>query len=305
MLSKEEYTKLSLEYNLFFARIMKEHLIFIEASLPIKNSKLILDVDDLKKDFESFLLEISYLSNRRVSEKVISSNQLVTPYTMNAEMLTEFYTGICIDTKITEVEMNLEPMYNAGYSPDLYKKIYNLNIEAIKLVEKLIDIKQKLLEDTLNCNIFITLYPLLLEHTFEEAEVYLNILIKLQSLDESVLNDNILNKEVFWNEIMEEHSMFIRGFLDPTEGNLINIANEFAGLFEELIEKAKEALEGNYSPEEVTKESIKATEQIKEFKTEATEGILNCNIRSIIIPLLADHVLREANYYLTILKSSN
>ncbi|MCG4585680.1 hypothetical protein L0P56_09230, partial [Anaerosalibacter bizertensis] len=27
---------------------MKEHLIFIEASLPIKNSKLILDVDDLK-----------------------------------------------------------------------------------------------------------------------------------------------------------------------------------------------------------------------------------------------------------------
>src|SRR5690606_9661312 len=159
---------------------------------PIKNSKLILDIDDLKKDFESFLLEVFYLSNRRISKKVISSNQLVTPYTMNTEILTEFYTGICIDTEITKLEMNLEPMYDTCYSPNLYKKVHNLNIEAIKLVKKLIYMKQSLLEDTLSCKIFITLYPLLLEHTFEEAEVYLNILMKLQDLDENILNYNIL-----------------------------------------------------------------------------------------------------------------
>ncbi|MCR2044349.1 DUF2935 domain-containing protein [Anaerosalibacter massiliensis] len=305
MLSKEEYIKLSLEYNLFFARIMKEHLIFIEASLPIKNSRLILDIDDLKKDFESFLLEIVYLANKQIGEDVLSSNELVTQYTLNAELLTEFYTGVCIDTDITKLEMNLVPKYNKNYSPELYEKVYNLNMEAINLVDNLIQLQRDLTDSVLDCKIFITLYPLLLEHTFEEAEVYLNILEKLQSLDESILDNNILKKEVFWNEIMEEHSMFIRGLLDPTEGNLINIANEFAALFEELTIEAKEALENNSPAEEITEKSLEATEKIKDFKSEATEGLLNCNIRSIIIPLLADHVLREAYYYLRILKSSN
>ena len=40
---------------------------------------------------------------------------------------------------------------------------------------------------------------------------------------------------------------------------------------------------------------------IREFKTAGTEGITDCKIRSIILPLLADHVLREANHYLRIL----
>lgn len=33
------------------------------------------------------------------------------------------------------------------------------------------------------------------------------------------------------------------------------------------------------------------------------EGILTCKIKSIIIPLLADHVLREANHFIRILRS--
>ena len=34
------------------------------------------------------------------------------------------------------------------------------------------------------------------------------------------------------------------------------------------------------------------TKKLKEFKTAGTKGILSCEIRSIIVPLLADHVLR-------------
>ena len=32
-------------------------------------------------------------------------------------------------------------------------------------------------------------------------------------------------------------------------------------------------------------------------------GINDCKIKSLILPLLADHVLREANHYLRILKN--
>ncbi|MGI6094128.1 MAG: DUF2935 domain-containing protein [Lachnospiraceae bacterium] len=37
-------------------------------------------------------------------------------------------------------------------------------------------------------------------------------------------------------------------------------------------------------------------------KTAGTQGITGCNVRSVILPLLADHVLREANHYLWLLE---
>ena len=52
---------------------------------------------------------------------------------------------------------------------------------------------------------------------------------------------------------------------------------------------------------DVTKESKKATKKFKDFKVQGTEGLINCNIKSIIVPLLGDHVLREANHYLLLL----
>lgn len=52
----------------------------------------------------------------------------------------------------------------------------------------------------------------------------------------------------------------------------------------------------------VTEESLKATEAIRDFKAQGTEELIECKIKSIIIPLLGDHTLREANHYLRLLK---
>ncbi len=52
----------------------------------------------------------------------------------------------------------------------------------------------------------------------------------------------------------------------------------------------------------VTDDSLKATKEIKNFKAQGTQGLIECKIKSIIIPLLGDHTLREANHYLRLLK---
>jgi hypothetical protein len=54
----------------------------------------------------------------------------------------------------------------------------------------------------------------------------------------------------------------------------------------------------------LTRDTITATRSLRDFKAAGTEGLLTCKIKSIIIPLLADHVLREANHYLRILNRS-
>ncbi|NLW40168.1 MAG: DUF2935 domain-containing protein [Tissierellia bacterium] len=48
MLSGKDYIKKSLELNLFFGRIMKEHMIFMEAGLLIIDSTSVLGGDQLK-----------------------------------------------------------------------------------------------------------------------------------------------------------------------------------------------------------------------------------------------------------------
>lgn len=53
----------------------------------------------------------------------------------------------------------------------------------------------------------------------------------------------------------------------------------------------------------LTEKSLQETLKYREFKEAGTEGILSCSIASIILPLLADHVLREANHYIRILES--
>lgn len=111
-----------------------------------------------------------------------------------------------------------------------------------------------------------------------------------------------LELHLFFARIMKEHSKFIRGLLDPTEEALFDIANDFGKEFDKLTKKALDAINNKIPADKVTRESFRATKAIRDFKAQATEGLLDCNIRSIIIPLLGDHTLREANHYLRLLR---
>ena len=104
--------------------------------------------------------------------------------------------------------------------------------------------------------------------------------------------------ECFWNRIMMEHAMFIRGLLDPCETELFNSADKFADEYGELLEKSRSA---NNSA--MTANSFELTKKFRDFKAAGALGIEQNKIRSVILPLLADHVLREANHYLRLLKS--
>jgi hypothetical protein len=128
------------------------------------------------------------------------------------------------------------------------------------------------------------------------------MVIKLQKRGFIDIEREALEQEAFWNRIMAEHAKFIRGLLDPTEEVLINTANAFANEFDELTLDAKAAMDKTIPFSEVTEDSLRATKAIRDFKAQGTEGLLDCNILSIIIPLLGDHTLREANHYLRLLK---
>ena len=299
MLSEREFIRISLELNLFFGRIMKEHMIFMEIGFLVKKSNHILEADQLKRSFEEILTETVRLSDGIISQAVIDSNEIVTPLTLESETITEDLTGICIDKEITLAELDLKSDKNYSCPPNLEKQVFDLNTRSINLVVEIINFKEKVLAQLLDCNIYAALYPLLVEHILSEAKLYLRNLIDIQERMQP--KNGILGQEIFWDTIMEQHAEFIRGLLDPTEEELMNTANNYAITFEKLVEKTKEATEKDIP--KITEETLKATMGIKEFKATGTEGLIGCKIRSIMYPLLGDHVLREANHYIRILNS--
>jgi hypothetical protein len=303
MLSNSEFVRQSLELNLFFMRIAKEHSIFLEAAFTARDTELAEEADQFKKLFTRLLGRTIDLSDGLLSTEVVESGELVTDLTLEAEKETEFYTGIRINNKITNAELSFKGEREAYIAPYLIQQVFGLNREAISAVNELAKYKNRILQDVLACRLFTNNYPLLLDHILREARFYMRMLTKLQNREAMNDTTDIIEQEIFWNRIMAEHSKFIRGMLDPTEVKLFDTANDFGKKFDDLTRQAEALTEQMGMLQAVTANTYETTRSIRDFKYQGTEGIVQCKIRSLAYPLLGDHVVREANHYLRILKA--
>jgi hypothetical protein len=185
------------------------------------------------------------------------------------------------------------------------QRVDAFNRRALRMTAALAGFKQTLLNNVMACKMMTGNYPLLLDHIIREARLYVRMLERLQNREEVNTEVEALEQESFWNRIMAEHSKFIRGFLDPTEEDLIGIAENFGSEFDNLTKESLQAMDKTITLAQLTEDSLEKTIKIRDFKEQGTQGLLACKVKSIIIPLLADHVLREASHYLRLLKTYN
>lgn len=295
----KEYVTLSLETHLFFGRIMKEHSLFLLAGFPAKETAFIQRADQFREEFEDGLRKTVKLADGIVSKSALVSGEVVTEFTGKAECQTRNLTGIPIDIKITEAEERLRAGSCVTVNREMVSHVRMLNRQMLRILNGLIAFKEEILREVTGCRLYTTNYPLLIEHILREAKMYRKILSELEKRGRISAPD-LRNLELFWNQIMMEHAQFIRGLLDPTECELIETAEGFAEDYCRLLEEAGK--QDCKAMNALTVRTLRTTEQYRQFKTAGAEGITGCEIRSIILPLLADHVLREANHYLRILE---
>ena len=290
------FVEKSLELHLFFGRIMKEHSLFLEAGFTPANPNFSEKAEHFKREFEKLLCDAVKMSNGIVSQCVLRSGEIVTEFTVLAEKQTECFTGINIDNEITNMEMRLRSgCGKCSENAEFRGMVKQLNQRALKLLDGLISFKETILRNVLNGEMFTMNYPLLIEHIIREAKLYRDFVECLER-EGTLPESSIKETECFWNRIMMEHAMFIRGLLDPCETELFDAADKFADDYCELLERCKNAQNSAMGSFELTK-------KFRDFKAAGAQGIEQNKIRSVILPLLADHVLREANHYLRILKS--
>ncbi len=183
--------------------------------------------------------------------------------------------------------------------------VRKLNEDSIQLVYGFRNFKRNLLILIVNCKISGFNFPLLVDHIAREAEYFMRTLQKFNQGILDPVQDAIISENVFWLRIMMEHSRFISALLDQSERNLVNTARKFGDDFEVLLNQARdvESMLYNKKPTypiitRMNQESESATEELRDFKKAGLELIKTCQIRNVINPLLADHVVREAEHFL-------
>lgn len=298
----DTYIEDSLELNLFFMRIMKEHALFLQLGFTPKNKDMGAQAENIRTRMDDLLRQTIQTARGYVSQNVIDSGELYTRYTEEAERQTQALTGVPIDIQLTTDEYSVG---GTGAAPaSMQQAVDMINYNAGILANELLHFKERVYNDVITCSMFTTIYPLQIDHIIREAREYLHMLNMLNARRLEMGPAELADEEAFWNNIMKEHAEFIDGQLDPSEKALKNQARSFESQFERLTQQANAAKRSLASLPVLTRRTVPAAQNLSNFKAQGTSGILSCKIRSIIPPLLADHVLRESNHYLRILKET-
>lgn len=193
--------------------------------------------------------------------------------------------------------------------PETVQAVRKLNEESIQLVYAFRNYKRNLLILIINCKVKGFNFPLLVDHIAREAEYFMRSLQKFNEGKMDPIQDAIISENVFWLRIMMEHSRFIASLLDQSERNLVHTASKFGDDFETLLNQARDVESMIYKKEptypiigKMNKDSENATVELRNFKKAGLELIKTCQIKSVINPLLADHVTREAEHFLFMIR---
>lgn len=303
MLPREVYVRSSLETNLFYLRVMKEHSLFLKASFMPRNLVLAETAGYFIRQFESLLQEAVQLCDGALPEKALASGQYASANTLDAEKVTQYFTGILTDSSITTRELALRPAASENALAGLEGSVNDLNGRAMAAVTALISFKSKLYSDVVSCRLFMSMYPSMIHHILREAAHYSGILLKLQNRMELPADRELTEKEMFWNPLLAEHARFTEGMLDPSE---VMLKQSAAALAPELDAAAAEAARSRENPAllpNATEASLGVAQKTRELAASGLSGMLGCKLKSISLPLLADHMLRETNHYICILSS--
>ncbi len=292
MLQREKYISMSLEYDLFWVRIMKEHAIFIESSIPPIHEQLAKQADEFKQQYDRLFADTIRIANGAIPKEALQSGQYYTRFTEAAEHAVQQLTGIEVNRNLTMMEYNIEPL-NPGSVFDAQKEqeVSLLNEYILNLTSSFARFKSELLNNQISCRLFTFLYSADLDHILREALKYIEVLNALQARNDTVDS----NYRQFWNTNMSDHAKSMRGLFDPTETDYFNIANQFVGLYDALMQSSASGMQNA--------EDLNDAKQISEFKAKTTQGLIECKVRAIMSPLYTDHLLREANHYIYLLQT--
>jgi hypothetical protein len=179
-----------------------------------------------------------------------------------------------------------------------------LSEQAAAAVSDLRQFKLHLLRRMLTGHVGLNLSPSLLDHMLNELDEYERLLARLTA-GAVPPPAHALHYHLLWLSDQAGHAEAIKSRLDPAEAALVHRTEGFARTFNEFYLKAitlagflRTQLDQFPALSRFNHQAELETHVFEAFLQEVLELNLDDAVLSVLAPLLADHMLREACYYI-------
>ena len=139
-------------------------------------------------------------------------------------------------------------------------------------------------------------YPDFFNYMYDEISVYGRDIERILS-KKDYTDFYISEYAYYFNELLRESALYIRGFLDTKEGDIFDMASYYINAFANLTEKYLKNDSDNLNVE-----SEKLVINYQKFVSGVIEKLLKSKISFITPPITLDNFLTNINVYLFLMK---
>ena len=300
MLTNKDFFLQSIISNLYYLWTLREYSARIQVSLPYiyriyidRSNQLATRAEVLSKK----IAEYAYLG---LPKNVIESEIILTPYTLELELLTEKLFGIDIDTTVTEKEKAIK-VGIINPTDEQVKKMEELNEEAKVLANDFIEYAEDLHSKIENQEVFAFYYNTINLYLIEEAKLYLSDLNRLN--EKATINPSyVIDNQYFGTLGMQAIATFIRGEIDPANKDVFDEANNFVIEYRNILNEYDNMIMTPENQKNMTINSLELAERLKAFVEKCIQKLLKKEIYFISAPITKDNELTAINFFIFNLK---
>ena len=256
-------------------------------------------LEDIKK-YQDLFKRILSFSNGKVSKDFLSSNVLYTSYTRDLELDTIKYFDIGLDPSIT---LDCLKLTSGNMELLNLKEVDKYMEELLELLDKSTNILNNINIYIKDNNMFLTIYPLVIEHMINENKLLkdtLERLLKRVGTDPTY----VYSLEYYYSLFLKEHSLLIRNLMNPQKSKEIETCNKYYDLYNSLLNSFNNEV-SPYSIDGIYNKCMNITNRFKDFLEDAINMTIKSPSNFMVVPIILDHLLREANSYMNNLNHFN
>ena len=303
MISDNEYITEAIEANLVYNGSMLEFTYSLSFSFLEYNKDIIDEINNYYDNFRKQMIRTIEIADNNISKEFLDSDILYTKYTIPLYKLGEELTSNKGDIGIIESLIKLNPGIVTS-NPKLLEKVDNINKDTLNLLTEYRDFITYLANNTLKVNIFVFKYAMYIDDIKNRLTFYINNLKRIINKEKvsSILINSSINDT---KNLMERNALFINGFVNQSEEEIILEARKYAEEYNRL-DLANIDAKNKEEKDKLYNEAYNLTDKFSKFITSLIEKLLLRKLQLMVGPAYLDICLREANdfkYNLKLLKS--
>ena len=303
MINDNEYIRESIESNLIYNGSMLEFAYSLSFSFLEYNKDIIDEINNYYDRFRILMNRTIEIANNNISKEFLNSDILYTKYTIPSYKLGEELTSNKGDINIIENLMKLTPGIPKE-NPELLEKVNSINKNTLNLMNEYKDFITYLANNVLKVNIFVFKYAMYIYDIKNRLTFYINNLkriIKKEKVSTILISSSINDTKI----LMERNALFINGFVNQSEEEIILEARRFAEEYNKL-DLLNTDTKNKKEVEKLYNEAYNLTNRFSNFIISLIQKLLDRKLQLMVGPAYLDICLRETNdfkYNLKLLQS--